>query len=314
MTAWQTLQYYFAFPFVRYALIVGVLIALCASLFGVTLVLKRFSFIGDGLSHVAFGALAIAAVLNLTDEMLLVLPVTVAAAIFLLCSGQRARLQGDAAIAVLSVGTLAVGYLLMHLFSTSTNLSGDVCSTLFGSTSILTLTQAEVWLCVVLSVAVIALFFLFYNRLFAVTFDEAFASATGLPAGRYSLLIAVVIAVIIVLAMNLVGSLLISALIIFPALSAMRLFKSFRAVTGRRRRHPDLDSGRHPGGLHHRGGGPGGVRPLRPPRRPHRPHRLNQPKSEKSRSDDMRVRPGHIQGNSAQRVCEPPCGACAVLR
>ena len=157
MTAWQTLQYYFAFPFVRYALIVGVLIALCASLFGVTLVLKRFSFIGDGLSHVAFGALAIAAVLNLTDEMLLVLPVTVAAAIFLLCSGQRARLQGDAAIAVLSVGTLAVGYLLMHLFSTSTNLSGDVCSTLFGSTSILTLTQAEVWLCVVLSVAVIAL-------------------------------------------------------------------------------------------------------------------------------------------------------------
>ena len=231
MTAWQTLQYYFAFPFVRYALIVGVLIALCASLFGVTLVLKRFSFIGDGLSHVAFGALAIAAVLNLTDEMLLVLPVTVAAAIFLLCSGQRARLQGDAAIAVLSVGTLAVGYLLMHLFSTSTNLSGDVCSTLFGSTSILTLTQAEVWLCVVLSVAVIALFFLFYNRLFAVTFDEAFASATGLPAGRYSLLIAVVIAVIIVLAMNLVGSLLISALIIFPALSAMRLFKSFQAVT-----------------------------------------------------------------------------------
>ena len=132
---------------------------------------------------------------------------------------------------MLSVGTLAVGYLLMNLFSTSTNLSGDVCSTLFGSTSILTLTQAEVWLCVVLSVAVIALFFVFYNRIFAVTFDEAFASATGLPAGRYSLLIAVVIAVIIVLAMNLVGSLLISALIIFPALSAMRLFKSFRAVT-----------------------------------------------------------------------------------
>ena len=231
MTAWQTLQYYFAFPFVRYALIVGVLIALCASLFGVTLVLKRFSFIGDGLSHVAFGALAIAAVLNLTDEMLLVLPVTVAAAIFLLCSGQRARLQGDAAIAVLSVGTLAVGYLLMHLFSTSTNLSGDVCSTLFGSTSILTLTQAEVWLCVVLSAAVIALFVVFYNRIFAVTFDEAFATATGLPSGRYSLLIAVVIAVIIVLAMNLVGSLLISALIIFPALSAMRLFKSFKAVT-----------------------------------------------------------------------------------
>lgn len=231
MSAFQTLQYYFTFPFVRYALIVGVLIALCASLFGVTLVLKRFSFIGDGLSHVAFGALAVAAVFNLTDEMLLVLPVTVIAAILLLRSGQSAKLQGDAAIAVLSVGTLAIGYLLMNLFSTSTNLSGDVCSTLFGSTSILTLTQAEVWLCVVLSVVVIALFVVFYNRIFAVTFDEAFASATGLPASRYSLLIAVVVAVIIVLAMNLVGSLLISALIIFPALSAMRLFKSFRAVT-----------------------------------------------------------------------------------
>ena len=221
MTIFETLRYYFAFPFVRYALVVGVLIALCASLFGVTLVLKRFSFIGDGLSHVAFGALAVASVLDLTDEMLLVLPVTVAAAILLLRTGQNARLQGDAAIAVLSVGTLAVGYLLMNLFSTSTNLSGDVCSTLFGSTSILTLTKGEVWLCVVLSVVVIALFFLFYNRIFAVTFDEAFAAATGLPASRYNLLIAVVIAVIIVLAMNLVGSLLISALIIFPALAAM---------------------------------------------------------------------------------------------
>ena len=231
MTIFETLQYYFAFPFVRYALVVGVLIALCASLFGVTLVLKRFSFIGDGLSHVAFGALAVASVLDLTDEMLLVLPVTVAAAILLLRTGQNARLQGDAAIAVLSVGTLAIGYLLMHLFSTSTNLSGDVCSTLFGSTSILTLTKGEVWLCAVLSAAVIGLFVVFYNRIFAVTFDEAFASATGLPAGHYNLMIAVVIAVIIVLAMNLVGSLLISALIIFPALSAMRLFRSFGAVT-----------------------------------------------------------------------------------
>ena len=231
MTIFETLRYYFAFPFVRYALVVGVLIALCASLFGVTLVLKRFSFIGDGLSHVAFGALAVASVLDLTDEMLLVLPVTVAGAILVLRTGQNARLQGDAAIAVLSVGTLAIGYLLMHLFSTSTNLSGDVCSTLFGSTSILTLTKGEVWLCAVLSAAVIGLFVVFYNRIFAVTFDEAFASATGLPAGRYNLMVAVVIAVIIVLAMNLVGSLLISALIIFPALSAMRLFRSFGAVT-----------------------------------------------------------------------------------
>ena len=231
MNPLETLAYYFSFPFVRYALIVGVLIALCASLFGVTLVLKRFSFIGDGLSHVAFGALAVASVCNLTDEMLLVLPVTVMAAVLLLRTGRSAKLQGDAAIAVLSVGTLALGYLLMNLFSTSTNLSGDVCSTLFGSTSILTLTREEVWLCVGLSAAVITLFFLFYHRIFAITFDEAFASATGLPASRYSLVIAVVVAVIIVLAMNLVGSLLISALIVFPALSAMRLFKSFRAVT-----------------------------------------------------------------------------------
>ncbi len=227
----ETLAFYFSFPFVRYALVVGVLIALCASLFGVTLVLKRLSFIGDGLSHVAFGAVAVASVFSLTDEMLLVLPVTVAAAVLLLRSGRNTKLQGDAAIAVLSVGALALGYLLMNVFSTSANISGDVCSTLFGSTSILTLTQGEVRLCIVLSAVVIALFFFFYNRLFAVTFDESFASATGLPAERYSLLIAVVIAVIIVLAMNLVGSLLISALIIFPALSAMRMFKSFRSVT-----------------------------------------------------------------------------------
>ena len=224
---WEYLQY----PFVRYALIVGTLIALCSSLLGVTLVLKRLSFIGDGLSHVAFGGIAIASVLNLSDQMLLVLPVTVFSAILLLRGGRQRRIKGDAAIAMLSVGALAIGYLLMNLFSTSTNLSGDVCSTLFGSTSILTLTKTEVWLCVVLSVFVLAVFVLFYNKLFAVTFDESFAQATGLPTARYNLLIAVVIAVIIVLAMNLVGSLLISALVIFPALSAMRVFKSFRSVT-----------------------------------------------------------------------------------
>jgi len=226
-TIWEYLQY----PFVRYALIVGTLIALCSSLLGVTLVLKRLSFIGDGLSHVAFGGIAIASVLNLTDQMLLVLPITVLSAILLLLGGRRWRIKGDAAIAMLSVGALAIGYLLMNLFSTSTNLSGDVCSTLFGSTSILTLTKTEVWLCVVLSVVVLAVFVLFYNKLFAVTFDESFAQATGLPTARYNLLIAVIIAVIIVLAMNLVGSLLISALVIFPALSAMRVFKSFLSVT-----------------------------------------------------------------------------------
>lgn len=227
----ETLRMYFQYPFVRYALIVGVLIALCSSLLGVTLVLKRFSFIGDGLSHVAFGAMSIASVLNITNNMLFILPVTVICAILLLRAGQNTRIKGDAAIAMISVGALAIGYLLMNLFSTSPNISGDVCSTLFGSTSILTLTKGEVWLCAILSVVVVAIFILFYNKIFAVTFDENFARATGTRANAYNLLIAVVIAVIIVLAMNLVGSLLISALVIFPALSAMRLFKSFRSVT-----------------------------------------------------------------------------------
>lgn len=222
---------YLSYPFVQYALIVGVLIALCSSLLGVTLVLKRFSFIGDGLSHVAFGALAVASVAGLTDEMLLVLPVTVASAVLLLRTGQDAKIKGDAAIAMISVGALAFGYLVMNIFSTSANLSGDVCSTLFGSTSILTLTEHEVWLCAALSLVVVAVFVLLYNKIFAVTFDEDFSRATGTKAGRYNLLIAVTIAVVIVLAMNLVGSLLISALVIFPALSAMRLFRSFKQVT-----------------------------------------------------------------------------------
>ncbi len=227
----EKLIMYFEYPFVRYALIVGILIALCSSLLGVTLVLKRFSYIGDGLSHVAFGAMAIAAVLNLTNDMLLVLPVTVICAVLLLRSGQNAIIKGDAAIAMLSVGALAFGYLLMNIFSTSSNLSGDVCSTLFGSTSILTLTSREVVLCAILSVAVVVIFVFFYNKIFAVTFDENFSKATGVKADSYNLLIAIVIAVIIVLAMNLVGSLLISALVIFPALSAMRVFDSFLKVT-----------------------------------------------------------------------------------
>ena len=222
---------YLSYPFVQYALIVGVLIALCSSLLGVTLVLKRFSFIGDGLSHVAFGAMAIAAVLNLTDDMPLVLIITVISAILLLRTGKNAKIKGDAAVAMISVGALAIGYLLMNLFSKSSNLSGDVCTTLFGSTSILTLKRTEVGICIALSAIVVMVFILFYNKIFAVTFDEDFASATGIKTGAYNLLIAVVVAVIIVLAMNLVGSLLISALVIFPALSAMRIFKSFRSVT-----------------------------------------------------------------------------------
>ena len=206
------------------------LIALSSSLLGVTLVLKRFSFIGDGLSHVAFGAIAVATVLGVTNEMVVVMPVTAVAAVLLLRTGRNTKVKGDAAVAMISVGALALGYLLMHLFSTSTNLSGDVCSTLFGSTAILTLSPLDVGICIAVSVVVIAVFLLFYHKIFAVTFDENFAEATGLHAGRYNLLIAVITAAVIVLAMNLVGSLLISALIIFPALSAMRLFKSFRAV------------------------------------------------------------------------------------
>ena len=226
-----TLSKYLSFSFVQYALIVGVLVALCSSLLGVTLVLKRYSFIGDGLSHVAFGAIAVAAVTGLTNDMPLTLAITVICAILLLRTGQNAKIKGDAAVAMISVGSLAIGYLLMNIFSTSSNISGDVCTTLFGSTSILTLTPAKVWLSVGLSAAVVIFFILFYNRIFSVTFDENFAKAAGQKTGLYNLLIAVVIAVIIVLAMNLVGSLLISALVIFPALSAMRVFKSFKSVT-----------------------------------------------------------------------------------
>ncbi len=222
---------YLEIPFVRYALIVGILIALCSSLLGVTLVLKRFSYIGDGLSHVAFGTMAIASVLNLSNDMLLVMPLTILCAVLLLKTGQNTAIKGDAAIAMLSVGALSFGYLIMNIFSTSGNLSGDVCTTLFGSTSILTLRADEVWVCMILSLLVVAVFIFFYNKVFAVTFDEDFAKAVGTQAGLYNLIIAIVTAVIIVLAMNLVGTLLISALVIFPAVSAMRLFKSFKAVT-----------------------------------------------------------------------------------
>lgn len=221
----------FQFPFVRYAFIVGILIALSSSLLGVTLVLKRFSFIGDGLSHVAFGAMAIATALKLANNMVLILPVTVICAVLLLKTGQNTRIKGDAALAMISVGALAFGYLVMNIFPTSSNLTGDVCSTLFGSMSILTLSVWDVVLCAVLSVIVVGVFIFLYNRIFAVTFDENFAGATGMKTERYNLLIAVMIAMIIVVAMNLVGSLLISALVIFPALSAMSILSSFKSVT-----------------------------------------------------------------------------------
>ena len=227
----QTIAEFFQYQYVQYAFIVGILIALCASLLGVTLVLKRFSFIGDGLSHMAFGAMAVAAVVGLTNNMIISMPVTIIAAVLLLRTSQNSRIKGDAAVAMLSVGALAIGYLLMNLFPTSSNVSADVCTTLFGSVLILTLTNVEVWVSIGLAVLTGLVYIFFYHKIFAVTFDENFARATGVKASLYNLLIAVVTAVIIVLAMNLVGSLLISALIIFPALSAMRVFKSFKSVT-----------------------------------------------------------------------------------
>ena len=226
-----TLGEYLSFPFVRYAIIVGVLIALCSALLGVTLVLKRFSFIGDGLSHTAFGALAVATVTGITNNYILVLPLTILSAILLLKTSQNKKINGDALIAMLSVSALAVGYLLMNVFNVSSNVSGDVCSTLFGSTSILTLSISDVWISLVLSVCVILFFTLFHNKIFAITFDENFAKASGTKTELYNILIATIIAVVIVVAMNLVGSLLVSALIVFPALSSMRIFKSFKAVT-----------------------------------------------------------------------------------
>ena len=233
----EKLALYMQYPFVRYALIVGVLIALCSSLLGVTLVLKRFSFIGDGLSHVAFGATAIATAFRLTgsENMPLVLGITIICAILLLRGGQNAKIKGDASIAMISVGALAFGYLLINVLSkagrTGGNVSGDVCTTLFGSTGLLTVKWSDVVFFSVLTVIVFAAFVVCYNKIFAVTFDENFAKATGTKTGLYNLIIAIIIAVIIVLAMNLVGSLLVSALVIFPALSAMRVFKSFKSVT-----------------------------------------------------------------------------------
>ncbi len=221
---------YFSYPFVLYAFIVGILIALCSSLLGVTLVLKRFSYIGDGLSHIAFGAIAIASVLKLANASILVFPVTAICAILLLRLGQNTKINGDAAIAMLSVGSLGFGYLLLNLYPTSSNIAADVCNTLFGSTSILTLTKTDVWVSALLSVFVLSMYVLFYHKIFSITFDETFARATGLNVDKYNLLIAITIAAVIVVAMNLVGSLLISALVVFPALSAMRLFENFRSV------------------------------------------------------------------------------------
>jgi len=223
--------YYFTFPFVRYALICGVLLSVCSALLGTSLVLKRFSFIGDGLSHVAFGALAVATVLRLFNNLVIVLPVTIICAVLLLRLGRSVRIKGDAAIAIISVTALAAGYLLLNVFPVSSNISGDVCSSLFGSTRIISLSLTDTLLSAGITLVTVLFFIFFYNRIFAVTFDESFAASAGIKAGAVNVAMSMIIAVVIVLAMNLVGSLLISALVVFPALSAMRIYKSFKSVT-----------------------------------------------------------------------------------
>ena len=214
---------------VYFALIVTMLVALCAGLLGVILVLKRYSMIGDGLSHVAFGAYAIAIVTSLANNMLITVPVTIVVAILLLRIKSDGKIKGETLIAMLSSGALALGYMILNL-SGSNNVSGDVCTSLFGGVTILCLTVKDIIISCVLAAIVIVFFTLYYHRIFAVTFDETFAKATGLKAELYKIFLAVVIAIVIVLSMQLVGALLISALIVFPALTSMRMVKSFRGV------------------------------------------------------------------------------------
>ncbi|MBR2473943.1 MAG: metal ABC transporter permease [Clostridia bacterium] len=223
------ISYYKTFPVVRYSTVVIILVSLCAALLGVSLVLKRFSMIGDGLSHVAFGATAIAAAAGFAP-LYVALPVTVIAAVLLL-GVKSSKIMGDAAIAMISAGALAVGYLMLNLFpSNASTIAGDACTTLFGSSSIIGIGVTDVIVCSVLAAAVIFIFIFFYHKIFAITFDEGFATATGTKARVYNTLLAAVTGIVIVLAMKMVGALLISALITFPALSAMRVFKTFKKV------------------------------------------------------------------------------------
>lgn len=223
--------YFSAYPTVRYAAIAIILISVCAALLGICLVLKRFSMIGDGLSHVSFGSTAIATVLGLTTPIYIALPTTVLAAILLLRLRSRSGAKGDSAIAMISSAALAFGYLLLNLFNgNSANVNSDACATLFGS-GIMGIKLSDVVVCSALSALVLLFFFLFYNKVFSVTFDEDFAAATGQNAAFFNTVIAVISAVVVVVAMSLLGALLASALVVFPALSAMRIFKSFRGVT-----------------------------------------------------------------------------------
>jgi len=225
------LMFYLGFDFVRYAIVVGVLIALCASLIGVPLVLKRYSFIGEGLSHLAFAVLAFAIVINMTNNLLIIMPATVLVSVLLLGRGNKVKIKGDAAVAMLSVSALAIGYFLINMYSSSGNVSADVCTSLFGALSILTLKMTDVWISISVSIAVVVIFIVFYNKIFAVTFDAPFMEATGARPEIYNLLFAAIIGIVIALSMRLVGALLTSALIIFPAISAMRLFKTYSSVT-----------------------------------------------------------------------------------
>lgn len=224
----MTLQDFLAQAYVQRALLVSVLVALCAAMLGVSLVLRRFSLIGDGLSHVAFGSMAVAAVLGVT-EIYVSMPVTIGSAILLLRGNSKAKLKGDAAIALVSVSSLAIAYLLFSKFSTG-NVSSDVCKTLFGSSSIMTLSDMDVIVSIVMAVLVLLFFVFFYQKIFAITFDESFARATGTRTAVYNTLMAAITGIVIVLAMKMVGALLITALIVFPVLAAMRLFSSFHSV------------------------------------------------------------------------------------
>ena len=228
--AFETLRDCLAQPFVRHALAAGLLVALAAALLGVTLVLRRLSYIGDGLSHVAFGTMAVAGALNFSDRLSLSLPATAACAVLLLRGGRGAKIRGDAALAMLSVGAMALGYLLMNLFPGSSNVAGDVCSSLFGSASILTLSPADVRLCAALSLSVALFFALFRHRIFETVFDPDFARACGTRTGFWETVLAALSAVVVVVGMRLVGTLLVSALLVFPAAAAMRVARSFRAV------------------------------------------------------------------------------------
>ncbi len=214
-----------SYSFMTRAIIVGILVSLCSALLGVSLVLKRYSMIGDGLSHVGFGALAFATVLGLSP-LKFTIPVVIIAAILLLKINENSKIKGDSAIGIISTGALAIGVLAI---SVTTGLNTDLYNYLFGS--ILAMTKADVTLSVVLSVAVIIVFILFYNKIFAVTFDESFAASSGTNVGLFNMLIAVLTAITIVLGMRMMGSLIISALVIFPAITAMRVCKSFKSVT-----------------------------------------------------------------------------------